>query len=104
MDVVRRSAPLAAALVAALAVPAAASAHARLLRLEPADGTVLAKPPAAVRVFFDDAVRPGPGGEAIRNGGGSVLARAPYVPRSNRRELVVPLRSGLRDGDYSVRW
>src|SRR5213079_2432937 len=30
--------------------------------------------------------------------------RAPYVPRSNRRELVVPLRPRLRDGDYSVRW
>src|SRR5438105_333811 len=103
MDVVRRFAPL-AVVVAALALPAAAVAHANLVRLEPADGAVLSKSPAAVRVLFDDAVRPGPGSAAIRNGGGSVLARRPYVARGNPRELVVPLRQGLPHGDYSVRW
>src|SRR5207237_104773 len=103
MDVVRRFAPL-AVVVAALALPGAAAAHANLVRLGPADGAVLSKSPAAVRVLFDDAVRPGPGGAAIRNGGGSVLARRPYVARGNPRELVVPLRQGLPHGDYSVRW
>jgi copper transport protein len=90
--------------VAALAAPAVASAHANLVRIRPADGAVVATAPSAVRVLFDDAIRPGPGVEAVRNGGGSVLAGRAYVPRGNRRELVVPLRRGLERGDYSVRW
>ena len=92
------------AAVAALVAPAVASAHANLVRLRPANGGVLATPPTAVRVLFDDAIRPGPGMEAVRNGGGSVLAGHAYVPRGNHRELVVPLRHGLAAGDYSVRW
>src|SRR5919201_506341 len=92
------------AAVAALAAPPVASAHANLVRLRPANGVVLATPPAAVRVLFDDAIRPGPGVEAIRNGGGSVLAGRAYVPRGNRRELVIPLRHRLAAGNYSVRW
>jgi copper transport protein len=65
---------------------------------------VAAAAPSAVRVLFDDAVRPGPGVEAVRNGGGSVLAGRAYVPRGNRRELVIPLRRRLGTGDFSVRW
>ena len=95
---------VACAAVAALVAPAVASAHANLVRLRPANGVVLATPPAAVRVLFDDAIRPGPGVEAIRNGGGSVLAGRAYVPRGNRRELVIPLRHRLAAGNYSVRW
>src|ERR671929_244384 len=95
---------VALAVAAALAAPAVASAHANLVRIRPADGAVLATAPSAVRVLFDDAIRPGPGVEAVRNGGGSVLAGPAYVPRRNPRELVVPLRHGLAQGGYSVRW
>ena len=95
---------LGAAALVALVLPAAAAAHANLVRLRPANGVALATPPSAVRVFFDDAIRPGPGIEAVRNGGGSVLARPAFVAHGNRRELVVPLRRGLAAGDYSVRW
>ena len=104
MEIVRFRRSLAAVAVAALAAPAAASAHATLVRIRPANGVVLATPPAAMRVLFDDAIRPGPGVAAVRNGGGSVLARAAYVPRRNPRELVVPLSHGLANGSYSVRW
>jgi copper transport protein len=93
---------LAIAILAALVVPSAAWAHATLVRTDPANGAVLARPPADVRVVFDDTVQVGPGTEAIRNGGGSVLAGHPRV--EGRRTLVVPLRRGLADGDYSVRW
>ncbi len=86
----------------ALACPAAAWAHARVLLVEPANGAVLVRPPAEVRVVFDDTVRAGPGIAAIRNGGGSVLAGRGRV--DGGRTLVVPLRRGLPDGDYSVRW
>src|ERR671937_540639 len=104
MERMRIGRVVACAAVAALVAPAVASAHANLVRLRPANGVVLATPPAAVRVLFDDAIRPGPGVEVVRNGGGSVLARAAYVPRRNTRELVVPLRRGLANGSYSVRW
>jgi copper transport protein len=40
--------------------------------------------------------------EAIRNGGGSVLVGRPRV--DGGRTLVVPVRRGLADGAYSVRW
>jgi copper transport protein len=88
----------------ALTLPVAAQAHANLVRLRPSNGAVLASPPSAVRVLFDDPIRPGPGVEAVGNGGGSVLARPAYVPGGNPRELVVPLRRGLTRGGYSVRW
>ena len=68
----------------------------------PANGAVLAHPPALVRIVFDDSVQTGPGIEAIRNAGGSVVAGHPYVEHG--RTLVVPLRRGLADGAYSVRW
>src|ERR671933_692589 len=104
METVRTRQVLAFAAFVALAAAAAAHAHANLVRLQPANGAVLSNPPTAVRVLFDDAIRAGPGVEAVRNGGGSVLAGRAYVPRGNPRELVVPLRRGLRAGDYSVRW
>ncbi|HET7568233.1 MAG TPA: copper resistance protein CopC [Gaiellaceae bacterium] len=93
---------LLAASAVALALPAAAVAHANLVRIEPASGSVLTRAPREVRVVFDDAVRVGPGNAAVRNGGGSVLAGRALV--SGRRTLVLPLRAGLPDGDYSVRW
>jgi copper transport protein len=88
---------------ASLVFPAAAAAHANLVRTEPGNGAVLARPPAAVRVVFDDRVRAGPGVEAVRNGGASVLAGKARVAAGGRT-LVVPLRPGLPEGDYSVRW
>ncbi len=63
---------------------------------------MLVRAPAEVRVVFDDTVTPGPGIAAIRNGGGSILAGRARV--EGARTLVVPLRRGLREGDYSVRW
>jgi copper transport protein len=89
-------------LVYALAFPGTAWAHARLLRSVPADGTVLNRAPAEVRVFFDDDVRTAGGIKAVRNGGGSVLEGKPRIVGG--RVLVIPLRAGLADGDYSVLW
>ena len=87
--------------IAALTVPACASAHANLVRTVPADGAMLSTGPSQIVVVFDDVVRVGPGNEAVRNGGGSILAGK---PRANGKTLVFRLRSGLANGDYSVRW
>src|SRR5579885_33296 len=53
--------------IAALAAPAAASAHARLIRTAPAAGAVLAHPPREVRVVFDDTVTVGSRNAAVAN-------------------------------------
>jgi copper transport protein len=86
----------------ALAFPASAWAHARLIRSVPANEAVVSKAPAAVRLVFDDTVRARSGMKAIRNGGGSVLAGKPHIVGG--RTLVIPLRSGLGNGDYTVLW
>jgi len=91
-----------AAALAALALPASAWAHANLVSTEPPNGAVLARSPAAVRIVYDDVIRAGPGIAAIRNGAGSVLAGRARV--EGGRTLVLPLRRGLANGDYSVRW
>jgi copper transport protein len=85
-----------------LALPSSAWAHASLVRSQPADRAALAAAPATVRFVFDDDVRVASGTKAIRNGDGSVLAGKPRVVGG--RVLVVPLRAGLADGDYTVLW
>jgi copper transport protein len=85
-----------------LALPEQALAHARLLSTFPRDGAVLGSAPAQVRVSFDSDVRLASGIKAIRNGGGSVLAGKPRVVGG--RVLVIPVRSGLVNGDYTVLW
>ena len=86
---------------AAVAMPASAGAHAELVRTVPADRAVLSKAPSRVLVFFDDPVRVGPGNEAVRNDGGSILGGE---PRARGKRLELPLRSGIGNGGYSVRW
>ena len=91
----------AAVCLLAAVFPPLAHAHARLIHSVPAAGAVVAGPPVAVQLVFDDEVSVGPGNEVVRNGFGSALGGAPLA---NGRQLVLPLRAGLPDGDYSVRW
>jgi len=93
---------LTVAVLCALILPASAWAHATLVRTVPANGAVLGTSPAEVRLVFNDTVRPGSGIKAIRNAGASVLAGKARV--TGGRTLIVPLRSRLPDGDYTVLW
>jgi len=98
---VKRAAALIVALLA-LVAPAAASAHATLIRTDPPNGAVLKNAPARVRVFFDDTVRLAGGNAAVGNTtGSSVLAGK---AQAAGRVLTIPLKPNLADGDYSVRW
>ena len=63
---------------------------------------MLGSAPTRVRVVFDDNVHPVSGIRAIRNTGGSVLGGMPRIVGG--RVLVIPLRTGLGDGDYTVLW
>ena len=61
-----------------------------------------AEAPRAIRLFFDDPIRAQGGIKAIRNGGTSIVGGKPRVV--DERTLVIPLKGGLRDGDYTVLW
>ena len=99
---VKRAVAVALLAFVALLSPAGAAAHATLIATTPENGAVLAKAPRVVRVEFDDTIRVAPGNEAVSNvTSGSVLGGAPAV---HGHELTLPLRAGLQDGDYSVRW
>jgi copper transport protein len=87
-------------LVLALALPAAASAHARLLFTSPADGQVLDSAPRALIVHFDDGVTVGPGIAAVDATGRSLVDG---TPRAQGKTLTIPLRPS-RDRTYEVRW
>jgi copper transport protein len=93
---------LVAVALAALAAPATAAAHATLVRTTPADGAVVDRAPHVVRVEFDDKVRIASGNAVVANdtGKSALVGR----PRATGRTLLLPLRSGLKDGVYSVRW
>jgi copper transport protein len=99
---VRRTLVLLLVLAWSLAEAGSADAHARLVRSDPADGAVLARAPASVRLFFDDDVQLGSGMRAIENGGGSVLAGKPRLV--GHRTVVLPLHADLGNGDYTVLW
>lgn len=65
---------------------------------------MLAAPPGDVRLLFDDDVRPAGGAAAVDAKGRSVLAGPERRLAGNPRAIVVPLRSGLARGAYTVRW
>ena len=72
---------LAVLVLATLVVPAAAAAHARLIRTVPADGSVAAKAPHAVLVEFDDTIRVGSGNAAVANVSRRRCSPVPHGPR-----------------------
>jgi copper transport protein len=93
---------LAVLVLVALVVPAAAAAHARLIRTVPADGSVVARAPRTVLVEFDDTVRVGSANAAVANvSRRSVLAGPPRVAG---RALTLPLARNLPRGAYTARW
>ena len=72
------------------------------MRTQPDNGAVLQAAPTSVRLTFDDSIRSANGNEVVNNKTrASALAGKPRV---SGRELVLPLRRDLADGDYSVRW
>jgi copper transport protein len=87
-----------------LMAPLAVGAHAFLVRSTPAPGAVLAHAPTQVRLFFDEPVKPASGIAVVASDGRSALAGNPFVPRSDRTEIVLPLGRRAGRGDYTVRW
>jgi copper transport protein len=92
---------LIAGLLAAWGAPRA-SAHATLERATPGPHASLARPPALLLLFFDEAIELRFSRVTVTaNDGGADLVAGPM--REIRDEVVVPLRPGSI-GTYTVRW
>lgn len=90
---------LVAALVA-LALPAAASAHATLESTTPRFGKELQHAPATIRLHFDQVVTVLPGAVQVLNANGVNLATG---SRISGTDVIAALKS-LPTGAYTVRW
>jgi copper transport protein len=88
-----------------LALPAAASAHAYLIKTTPAASGVLNSPPRTVQLTYDEAVEPRFAIISVTDANGKQQTTGP-VARSpaNPDTLVVPLRPNLPQGWYLVYW
>ena len=105
MTSVRRCLIAVAALAVILVLPSAASAHAYLIRTEPAASGVLESPPSTVQLTYDEAVEPRFAIISVTNAEGhevttGVVRRSPANPDT----LVVPLRPHLPEGWYLIYW
>jgi copper transport protein len=92
-------------LVVGCLIPAAASAHAYLIRTSPTASGVLESPPKQVSLTYDEAVEPRFAIISVTDATGrqqttGPVARSPSDPDT----LVVPLRPNLPEGWYLIYW
>ena len=92
---------LAVALLA-LALPAAASAHATLTKTEPAIGKRVEGSPSLVRLYFDQSVDVLPNAIRVYDAKGRVLSGR-TLASADKRTIDAPV-SRLPRGGYTVRW
>jgi len=92
---------LAVALLA-LALPAAASAHATLTKTEPAIGKRVERSPSVLRLYFDQSVDVLPNAIRVYDAKGRVLSGR-TLASADKRTIDAPV-SRLPRGGYTVRW
>lgn len=97
-----RAACAAAAVALLLALPRAASAHARLVQSDPPKRASLAAPPRAVRLWFNEAVEPSFASVTVADSAGKKIeSAAPKVDPADAKVLELSL-PGLAPGAYTV--
>ena len=93
------------AVAASLLLPAAASAHAYLVKTVPAASVVLSAPPQNIQLTYDEAVEPRLAIISVTDADGRQETTAPvYRSPANPDTLVVPLRAHLPEGWYLIYW
>jgi copper transport protein len=88
--------------LAALALPAAASAHATLTKTEPEYGTRVERAPKVVRLHFDQSVDALPSAIHVYDAKGRVVSGRTLLSK-DERTIDAPV-SRLPRGGYTVRW
>jgi copper transport protein len=91
------------ALAAVLLLPAPASAHAKVVSLDPAPGTVLSAPPQVVRIEFSEPVTPFGRGIDIYAPDGRRLSGT-AIPQGTALVVGLGDYSGSPEGTYLVVW
>jgi copper transport protein len=86
----------------ALALPAAASAHATLMKTVPAYGTRVDRSPSFVRLYFDQTVDVLPNAIRVYNAKGRLFSGQSLASSDNR--IVDAPVSRLPRGGFTVRW
>jgi methionine-rich copper-binding protein CopC len=92
-------------LALSVGLPGSAFAQAQLISATPAINSMAIPPPTEIRLKFSEVVEPkfarvrvtGPGKKVIQTG------KATLDP-SDRTQLIVPLKSPLPDGTYTIDW
>jgi len=88
--------------LAALAFPAAASAHATLKHESPGFGQRLERSPSQVRLSFDQSVEALPNAIRVLDTHGRLLS-GPTTSGADKRSITAPVRR-LKRGGYTIRW
>src|SRR5690348_10051778 len=91
-----------AALLLALALPASAAAHARLVSTTPQAGAALDGAPTTVTVRFDEAVESAFGALTVTDADGQRVDDGRLTRPAAGAGVSVALRRGLSDGAYTV--
>ena len=100
----RRAAAVGAVAVAALVLPAAAFAHAALLRTIPSASVILNAPPPQVSLIYSEAVEPRFAIVSVTDAAAHLeTAGTPHRSPANPDELDIPLKH-LQQGWYLVVW
>ncbi|HYZ18690.1 MAG TPA: copper resistance protein CopC [Gaiellaceae bacterium] len=94
---------LAAATLAALALPAAAFAHANLVKREPSFGQRVETAPRQIVLHFDQGVIVVPQSVQVKTQRGVPMTAGPTRTAKNGKLVSVPVRR-LPTGAYTVRW
>ena len=100
----RRACVLAAAVGTALALPAAAWAHAALLKTSPVASKTVNTPPTEVRLTYSEPIEPRFAIVSVTDAAGrQVTSGAPQRPPGQPQTLVTPLQT-IPEGWYLVFW
>lgn len=92
-----------ALILAALAVPGLALAHAHAAKTDPAKGAAV-KSPSAVHVTFSEAVNPAFTGGEIDGADGKPVAAGKPAFDAAKTEMTLPVTGALKPGAYTVKW
>jgi copper transport protein len=96
---------LVAALLWLTVLPAVAGAHATIVRVTPADRSVVAKQPDRVTIRWSEPVDLGPDSVRLLDAGGRTLdTPKPAHIGGDRATAVLKLPGGLKEGTYVVAW
>jgi copper transport protein len=98
-----RSGVIGAAILAALALPPAAFAHATLEQTQPSFRERLERAPARVVLRFDQTVEAFPSSIEVRTAGGRLVSGTARTRAEDAHSVQAPLRR-LPKGPYTVRW